>query len=151
MMIRTLQTLYPQRHLVLLGCAVLPAVFGHSWLQSGSIVAALWAVKDLSEAHHWKRRIHQIRAAVEERIPGAEILDWERPVAIREWGAGRGVIQYPFVCRLIGGEVVRCKAVTDAQSLQILSFQAARPGERHQEVYEPSCFRDRAQRVKEEL
>lgn len=151
MTIRTLKTIHPQHHLILLGCAVLPAVFGHSWLQSGSIVAALWAVKNLSEAHHWKRRIHQIRRAVEERIPGAQILDWERPFAIREWRAERGVIQHPFVCRLIDGEVVRCKVVTDAQSLQILSFQTPRPGERYQEVCEPSCFRDRALSVKEKL
>jgi hypothetical protein len=137
MMIRTLKTIHPQRNLVLLGCAVLPAVFGHSWLQSGFIIAALWAVKNLIEAHHWKRRIHQIRAAVEERIPGAKILDWERPFAIREWRADHGVICHSFVCRLVQGEVVRCKAVTDARSLQILSLQSARPGELYQEMYEP--------------
>src|SRR3954470_9050264 len=125
MMIRTLKTIHPQRNLVLLGCVVLPSLLGHGWFQSGSIVAALWAVKNLAEAYSWKKRIQEIRSAVEERIPGAEILDWERSFALREWRADHGVICHSFVCRLVQGEVVRCQAVTDARNLRVLCLPSA--------------------------
>ena len=128
-MIRTLKTIHVKGNLALLGCAVPFAIWGHGWLNACSLVAAGWAVLRLGEALSWKKRIQQIRAALEERVPGAEILDGERPYAEREWGADDSVIHHPFACRLPDGETVRCHAVTEARGLQVLSLQVARSDE----------------------
>ncbi len=134
MRVQSLKTIHLPRNLVLLGCALPPSIGGHGWLKACSLVAAFGALHNLADAYRWKSRIKQIRASVEERAPGAEILDWERPFAEREWGA-KGVIYHPFTCRLLEGEVVRFTALTDAGSFQVLRLQSARPSELYREVY----------------
>jgi hypothetical protein len=75
-----------KRDAPLLTCALPCASLLHGWGQTVSIfVASIFAGRLLS---NWARRhrIESVRRAVSMRLTELQILEWKKPIGMREWG-----------------------------------------------------------------
>lgn len=80
-----LKSLAPKRDTALLIFSLVCAGLLRGWGQSLGFVGALVFGRRLLSAWSWKRRVHLVHYAIEQRFPEFQIVSWEEPIQLIRW------------------------------------------------------------------